>query len=450
MTSPSPDDQLPRAKPRVCAAVDRRRDQFVGIGRRIWERPEAGFKEVATAALVADELRALGLAPREGLAITGVRADLPMAMPGPTVAIFGELDGLPVPDHPAADPRTGVAHACGHNTQVAHMLGVAMALLDADLGDQLAGQVAFIAVPAEEYVELEWRREQMRAGRIEFLGGKPELLRLGHLDDVDLAMLVHATSSPDDRRLSLPASSNGMLAKRIRFLGRAAHAAVAPHRGVNALNAATLALAAINFQRETFREEDSVRVHPIVTRGGDGVNVVPSEVCIETFVRGRTLAAVRDAEEKVDRSLRAGALAIGARVEIETLPGYLPLVQDPGLHALFRRNAVTLVGEEGWVEAGPTRASTDAGDLSHVLPLLHPSAGGFGGTIHGSDFEIVDDTLAYVDPVRALAMTIVDLLAEDARAARAILANFRPTLSRSEYLRLARETARTETYPADE
>ena len=274
------EQRLTELKARVCAAVDARRDEIVRVGRAIWERPEVGFKEFETAALVARELRALGLAPAEGLAITGVRADLPLGAEGPTVAILGELDGLPVPDHPNADPRTGVAHACGHNTQVAHMLGVAMALREADVAGELAGRVAFVAVPAEEYVELEWRREQMRAGTLEFLGGKPELLRLGHLDDVDMAMLVHATTTPEDRQLSMPETSNGMLAKRIRFVGRAAHAAAAPHRAVNALNAATLALAAINFQRETFREEDTIRVHPIITKGGDSVNVVPAEVRI--------------------------------------------------------------------------------------------------------------------------------------------------------------------------
>jgi len=443
-----PEERLDQVKAGVCAAADARRADIIGAGRAIWNRPEIGFKEHATAAFIADSLRSLGLAPAEGLAITGVRADLPMAGQGPTIAILGELDGLPVPDHPQADPHTGVAHACGHNTQLAHMLGVAMALQDAEVASELAGRVALIAVPAEEYVELEWRREQMQAGRIEFLGGKPELLRLGQLDDVDMAMLVHATTTPEDRQLSVPASSNGMLAKRIRYLGRAAHAAVAPHRAINALNAATLALAAIHFQRETFRDDDSVRVHPIITRGGDSVNVVPADVRIETFVRGKTLEAVRDAEAKVDRSFRAGAMAIGARVEIDTLPGYLPLVQDTELLELFKANSVALVGPDNWADREATNASTDAGDLSHVMPLLHPSCGGFGGHPHGADFEIVDETLAYLNPVKALAMTIVDLLSDNARGAQRVLSDFTPRMGRAEYLQFMRELNRLETYPA--
>jgi amidohydrolase len=442
------EQRLGELKARVCAAADARRDDIIRIGQAIWERPEAGFKEFATAALVADEFRALGLEPREGLAITGVRADLPMAGDGPTIAILGELDGLPVPDHPAADPSTGAVHACGHNTQIAHMLGVGMALGDADVAPALAGRVALVAVPAEEYVELEWRGEQMRAGRIEFLGGKPELVRLGHLDDVDMAMLVHASTSPEGRHLLAPASSNGMLAKRIRFVGRAAHAAAAPHQAVNALNAATLALAAINFQRETFREQDTVRVHPIITKGGDTVNVVPAEVRIETFVRGATLEAIRDAEAKVDRSLRAGAMAIGARVEIDTIPGYLPLVQNPDLMQLFARNAVDLVGPDRWAEVGPTKASTDAGDLSQIMPLLHPSAAGFSGTTHGADFQIVDPELAYINPVKAMAMTVVDLLADNARAASEVCCDFTPRLTQRAYLEFMRGLSRMETYPS--
>jgi metal-dependent amidase/aminoacylase/carboxypeptidase family protein len=242
-------------------------------------------------------------------------------------------------------------------------------------------------------------------------------------------------------------TANGLVAKQVRFIGRASHAGAAPEKGINALNAATLALQAIHMQRETFRDDDSVRVHPIITKGGDSVNVVPAEVRIETFVRGKTLEAVRDAEEKVDRSLRAGAMAIGAQVEIDTLPGYLPLVQNPELRELFKANGVALVGADNWADREPTKASTDAGDLSHVMPLLHPSCGGFSGHPHGADFDIVDETLAYLNPVKALAMTIVDLLSDDARGARRIIADFRPRMARAEYLQFMRELNRLETYP---
>jgi amidohydrolase len=439
----------PRVKAALSAVLEQRAAELARLGEDLFDHAELGFREERTATLVADRLRGLGLAPQAGLALTGVKARLKGGRPGPTVCVIGELDGLPVPEHPRADPSTGVVHACGHNAQLTHLIGVATALVEADAMRELAGDVVFFAVPAEEYVDLEWRLELARGGKIEFLGGKPELLRLGAFDDIDMAMMVHATGSTDDRQLSLRWTANGLVAKRARFYGRAAHAAAAPDKAINALNAATLALAAIHMQRETFRDEDHIRVHPILTRGGAAINVVPADVRLETFVRGASYEAIADAEFKVDRALRAGAMAVGASVEIETLPGYMPLLVDPALGALFKTNALELVGEPGWAERGPLAASTDAGDLSHVLPMLHPSHGGCSGTNHAADFEIQDPAVAYLTPARALAWTIVDLLSNDAAQARDVLSTFQPKLTRDAYLAYMRGLARTERYPHD-
>ena len=434
-------------KSKLRVAVDGRRSDILAIAERVWARPEPGFREHATAALVADVLRGLGLEVREGLALTGVRADLDLGRPGPTVAILGELDALPVPDHPDAEPEFGAVHACGHHAQIAQLLGTAMAFRDADLEGELAGRIAFIAVPAEEYVQLDWRAGLVLEGRTEFLGGKAELVRLGVFDDIDMALIVHATSSPSDRLLSIPHGSNGFVVKKARFEGRAAHAGAAPHQGINALNAATLALDAVAMQRETFRDEDRVRVHGIMPSGGDTINVVPADVRLEMQVRALTLEAIQDTAAKVDRSMRAGALAVGAAVTIETLPGYLPLRQDAGLADLFRANSIELVGREGWVDAEPTAASTDAGDLSHLMPLLHPSTGGFGGRIHGADFHVTDVTAAYLTPTKALVMTLADLLEGDAGGAREVVAAAGPPpLTREAYLSLMRSMASTIRY----
>ncbi len=435
-------------KQALAAALDRASSELSAFGEEVFDHAELGFKEQRTAAVVADRLRALGLQPREGLALTGVMARLRGMRPGPTIAVIGELDGLPVPEHPRADAATGAVHACGHNAQLTHLLGVARAMVESEALGTLAGDVVFVAVPAEEYVELEWRSELMRQGKIEFLGGKPELLRLGALDDVDMAMMVHATGNEADRSLSIRWSANGLVAKQARFEGHAAHAAASPERGVNALNAATLALQAIHMQRETFRDEDHVRVHPILTRAGTAVNVVPADVRLETFVRGATYQAIADAEAKVDRALRAGAMAVGAAVEIETLPGYMPLIVDPEMGAIFKENALALVGEDAWAELGPIAASTDAGDLSHVMPMLHPSHGGCAGTNHAADFAIADPDLAYVTPAKAMAWTIVDLLADNAARARRILGSYKPPLTRDQYLATMRSLARTERYEA--
>src|SRR5207249_3821053 len=177
-------------------------------------------------------------------------------------------------------------------------LRAARGLLASRALDQLAGRAVFFSVPAEEYGDMEWRVAQARAGKLEFLGGKPELLRLGHFDDVDLAMMIHTTSRAEEGKAGVPASNNGCIVKTVRYIGRAAHAGGAPHMGINALYAAQIGLMSINAVRETFRDEDTIRVHPIITHGGSQVNVIPGEVRIETYVRGRTMEEILDANVK--------------------------------------------------------------------------------------------------------------------------------------------------------
>jgi metal-dependent amidase/aminoacylase/carboxypeptidase family protein len=216
--------------------------------------------------------------------------------------------------------------------------------------------------------------------------------------------------------------------------------------GINALYAATVGLAAINAIRETFRDEDTIRVHPIITHGGSQVNVIPGEVRIETYVRGKSVEAILDADRKVDRAFKAGALALGATVEIETLPGYLPLRCDPTMARYFKDNAVGLVGEEHYRQIGHRTGSTDMGDLSQVMPVLHPYMGGATGTGHAADFAIVDQSLAYVGPAKALAAMVVDMLGDGARGARETLATAHPAMTREQYLAFQRGVARSQTY----
>jgi amidohydrolase len=442
-----PRDELKRE---LWEAIDRRAEQIIGLGETIRHHPELGFKEVRTARLVADTLAELGLEPRTGLALTGVRADVVGARAdGPTFALLGELDGLVVAGHPEADPVTGAVHACGHNAQVAAMLGAAMAIVDTKARDHLAGRVAFFAVPAEEGGDLEWRLAQARAGKLELFGGKAELIRLGHFDDVDLAMMIHLTSRAEDGHASVPRSNNGRFGKTARFVGRAAHAGSAPWNGVNALYAANIALMSINALRETFRDEDTIRIHPILTHGGAQVNVIPGEARLETYVRGRTVEAVADANRKVDRAFRAGALAVGARVEIETLPGYLPLECDETMTRYFRANAAALVGEANYREVGHRAGSTDMGDLSQVMPVLHPYVGGARGSGHGADYAIADPAMAYVTPAKALAAMVVDLLTDGAAGAREVLERARPRMTRAQYLAFQRGVARREVFEGD-
>jgi amidohydrolase len=434
-------------KARVCAAIDARRDTIIGIAREIATHPETGYREFKTAKVVANAFREFGLDPREGLAITGVRADLPRNGDGPTVAIVGELDALGVPDNPQADPVTGAVHACGHNAQIGSMLGAGLGLMESGVLSEIAGRVVLFAVPAEEYVEIEYRLDLKKQGKIEFLGGKAELVKLGEFDDVDMAMMVHVSANASDGRVGLRSTNNGLVAKFIRFLGKAAHAGGAPHRGINALNAASLALSAIHYQRETFRDQDHIRIHPILTRGGETVNIVPRLATMETFVRGATIEPILAANAKVDRALRGAALAIGAGVEITTLPGYLPLAPNDAMVKLYGGNAEKLVDPKDVnPDLGHRSGSTDMGDLSQIMPCIHPYAGGARGNGHGSDYEIYDYETAAVVPAKAMAMTVIDLLANGAAEGKRVLSEFKAPLTKERYLELLRGLESEHTY----
>jgi metal-dependent amidase/aminoacylase/carboxypeptidase family protein len=148
----------------------------------------------------------------------------------------------------------------------------------------------------------------------------------------------------------------------------------------------------------------------------------------------------------VDRALQAGALALGARLELTTVPGYLPMEQSPPLVELFRRNAEDLVGADSVRQVGHRSGGTDMGDLGHIIPVLHPFAGGASGMTHGADFRIDDYAAVAVTPAKAMAMTVIDLLADGAGGARRVMSEFRPRFTRQQYLEFMRGLATTETF----
>lgn len=419
-------------KERVLERIDARRDEIIAIGEQIFHNPELGFKEYKTARLVRDTFDSLGLAHEDGIALTGVKAEAKGGQSRARVLVMGELDAVVCPLHPCADLETGAAHSCGHNAQIASMLGAAMGL--APFMRELDGDAVFMAVPAEEYVELEYRERLRQDGKIEFFGGKQEFIRLGQLEGIDAGMMIHSHAGVTERKFLINCDSSGFLGKIVRYHGREAHAGAEPFAGVNALNAAALSIMAINANRETFRDSDRIRVHPIITKGGDLVNIVPADVRMETYVRGRTIEAVVDASDKVDRALRAGAMAVGATLDIVQTPGYLPMLQDPELNRLFAENAGALLGEGANLYGYELMGATDAGDVSSVVPFMHISTGGYDGTAHSKDFTVCDKEMAYVMPARAMAMTVVDLLWDGARKARAIRADYTPRFTRESYV----------------
>ncbi len=396
---------------------------------------------------MAEKFRDFGIPFEDGIAITGLKGMLDSGNDGPTVGVFGELDSLMVKGHVFEDSATSAAHACGHHCQVAMMLAVGIGMKAAGAMSELAGRVALLAVPAEEYVEIAYRDELRRQGKLEFLGGKPEFIRLGAMDDVDMAMMTHTSSqNQQSGMVAYGGTNNGIVAKNIRFLGKASHAGGAPHDGINALNAAMIAMSAIHAQRETYRDEDTIRIHPIITQGGVAVSSVPADVHMETFVRGRSIEAFLSANEKVDRALRAGAMSVGGSVEVTTLPGYLPLQNNDPLLEIYRDNAAALVGANNLTELGHRTGSTDMGDVSQIMPSIHPYVVAASGTGHGVDYVIEDYDLAVLTSAKAMAMTIIDLLANDAEKARAVKDSYLAPLDKNTYLSLMRSMHEEATY----
>jgi len=292
------------------------------------------------------------------------------------------------------------------------------------------------AVPAEEFINLEFREDLKKEGHIKYYGGKQELIHLGEFDDIDIVIMQHAQSEYPGRKALLTDGSNGFIGKSVRFIGKEAHAGSAPYNGINALNAFNIALSAIHAQRETFRDEDSVRVHPIVTKGGDSVNNVPSEVKVELYVRARTVKAIKEINHKVDTALMAGAMAIGAQVEITNTPGYLPIENNNKLKSIWAKNAANLIGKENVLHVGPRGSSTDMGDLTQIKPGIHPYVGSFSGHSHSRDFKVVDPEMAYIISSKIYVLTIIDLLYGEAETAKEIIRDFTPNLSKNEYLKL--------------
>jgi len=433
-------------KASVQAEIDRHGDDLIGVAKAVLDNPETGFREEKTSRLVGEKFAQLGIPYQGRIAITGLKGVLDGGSAGPTVAVMGELDSLKVLGHPHADPDTDAAHACGHHCQIGMMLGAAVGLMAPGVLENLAGRVALIAVPAEEYIEIEYRDDLRREGKLEFLGGKPEFIRTGALDDVDIAMMTHTSSNSDEGKIAFGGTNNGLVAKRIQFTGRAAHAGGAPHTGINALNAAMIALSAIHAQRETYRDQDTIRIHPIITQGGVSVNSVPADVRMETFVRGKTVEAFQSAGEKVDRALRAGAMAVGGSVTITTLAGYLPLRSDDKMLGLYSANAAKLVGEDSLTRLEHRTGSTDMGDLSHIMPVIHPYVVAATGSGHGNDYIVEDYELGVLTGAKAMAMTVIDLLAAGATKAQEIKAAYNAPMTKAQYLSLMRGMLRERTY----
>ncbi|MFN8623867.1 MAG: amidohydrolase, partial [Chloroflexota bacterium] len=308
---------------------------LIGLSHWIHANPELGYQEVLAAGWVNEWLTTAGFDVRTGM------AGMPTAIagsygPGPFhIAVCVEYDALPA-----------VGHACGHNVIAAAGVGAGLAL--AAVADQLGLKVTVLGTPAEE------------TG-----GGKVGMIQAGELEGVHLAMMVH----PWPRDEATP-NIIAIRSLNVTYTGKEAHAAGFPHLGVNAADALVIAQTAIALLRQQLRPTD--RVHGIVTKGGDAANIIPARTEAQWMVRGVDVARLDEVTAMVRRCFEAGALATGATLEIEEEVCYADVRHDPDLARLYQQNAEAL-GRT--VHPGGQPVSTDMGNVSYVVPTIHPMIG---------------------------------------------------------------------------
>jgi amidohydrolase len=388
--------EIDELKAAACAEVDRWADRLVEVAHRIHACPELAYEEHAAHDLLTSVLDDADLAPERaahGLP-TAFRAEA--GTTGPTVAVLCEYDALP-----------GIGHACGHNVIAAAGLGAGLAT--AGLARAGLGRLVVLGTPAEE------------GG-----GGKIELARRGAFTGIDAAMMVH----PADADLSwMDCLANQQLV--IDYEGEAAHAAAAPHRGRNALDAAVLGYVNVAALRQHIRPTE--RIHGIFTHGGDKPNIVPHRAAMLWYVRSDTVEALQPLKARVLACLEAGATAAGCTCswEWEDHP-YADMLDSAPVLAAYRANSARLGREVR--DPDPSRrvvGSTDMGNISYLLPSIHPmvKVAPDGVPIHTpafTEFAITEEAdRAVLDAAKAMAMTVVDLwategLLEVARAEHAV------------------------------
>ncbi len=413
----------------------------------IWHNPEVGYREYKTDKYMADAFVSLGYKIERYEGVTGFVAYYDTGREGPTVLVLAELDALYCSTHESADKETGAAHVCGHNAQCASVLGVAAALMEhgADFG--LSGRVKFCIVPAEEGVDITWRSSLIEQGLISFTSGKTEYIARGLLSDVDAAFMIHLENGEGSYEggYRFNVGGNGVIRKKIEITGRASHAGGAPWDGINALYAAELVLAACNALRETFKESDCIRFHPIITKGGESVNAIPEVVVIESYVRGSNRNGLRAANKRINRAIAGACLAMGAAVKISDSHGSEPRLDDSRLIDLMYGAAAELAGMERCVIDNTwTSSSTDMGDISALVPSVHGYTDGLRGAIHDRNYTRLPPKDVCVSSASLQLASIIKLLEKGGEACLHIKKNFKsPYSSPEEFIADKKEMGKT-------
>jgi amidohydrolase len=371
-------------KSRAIAEVDACRDLLIGIADTIHANPEIAFQEFEAAELLSRTLQESGFDVTRGVAEleTSFVATLDGRDPGPAIAFLAEYDALP-----------GLGHACGHNLIGTSAVGAGLAMKS--ILPDVRGSIAVIGTPAEE------------GG-----GGKAIMVEAGVFSGIDAAMMVH----PAGRNL-VGRGSLTVFHVTIEFFGKAAHASSWPDEGVNALDAVILTFTGVNALRQHLR--DDVRVHGIISHGGDAPNIVPSYAAAEFYVRAADTPYATEVLAKVQACAEGAASATGARLDFnQSGPRYDARMPNPKLVALARDNMVAL-GLDVVVASGDERmGSSDMGNVSQVVPAIHPYISIGPEEMVGHTPEVREAAASpqghagMINAAKLMAMTAVDLLAE--------------------------------------
>jgi amidohydrolase len=321
---------------KIDSTVDREREALAKLARDIHQNPELRFEEHKAAAWIASLLEGRGFTVERGLAgmKTALRASKGNGK-GPKVAILGEYDALPE-----------IGHACGHNLIAASAVGAFIAA--AEVAERTGGEVVFLGTPAEE------------GG-----GGKIRMIEQGVFEGLEAAMMFH----PFDRDiLAHPALASVWL--QMTFKGTPAHAAAAPHDGKSALQACLDVFRLVDGQRVRFR--DGVRVHGYVTNGGQAANIIPELAACEFSVRATNVAELARVRAIVERCAQAAALASEVDVKIVAREGYRDMRNNMTMAKRFGDHLANLGRNASETDSRVGAGSTDMGDVSHVVPSIHP------------------------------------------------------------------------------
>lgn len=407
--------------------IEENKKEIIELGRKLFKTPELGYKEFETKKILVDYFKKNNIEVDSEYFETGFSVSI--GSQKPHIGLIAELDAIPTLGHKYANKNdNNAAHSCGHSSQCAIMAAAFVALAKEKINN---GKITLFFTPAEEYTDLEYKEKLIKQKKIKYYGGKINMLTSGVFDDVD--MLIHAhMKSESSTHFSVGGKLGGFIYKEITFNGKATHAAVAPDKGINALNAFVLFDNAVNMLRETFVDSDKIRVHGIVKEGGQTVNSIPEKVVYECYIRSMNEESMFETAKKIDNAAIYCSKAINAKCKIKTKPGYLPFIQNKDINEIVYKNMLKYCEDEKIKKGSESIAASDIGDVSAFIPSIEFGYGGFKGSAHSKDVEIVDEDRVYIETSKLVVDIIKDLLKNDKKCKK-IKENFKPRLNFSEY-----------------